>query len=34
MKCEDFFGMAEEQAASQQVSRGFDKHSIRITFAI
>jgi hypothetical protein len=29
-----FFGLAEEQAASQQVSRGIDKHSICITFAI
>jgi len=34
MKCEEFLGLAKEQAASQQVSDGTDKHSIRITFAI
>ena len=29
-----FFWLAEEQAASQQVNRGIDKHSIHMTFAI
>jgi hypothetical protein len=33
MKCEVFF-LAEEQAISQQVNRGIDKHSIHITFVI